>query len=61
MNVIAETFRQPMKQMIGTGLLKVQKPFKGRVSQYVFFFIGLVGHNIWWELVETARSDLKTV
>ena len=31
------------------------------IAKYFFSFIGPVGHNIWWENVETACSDLKTV
>ena len=35
------------------------KCIKGRVLQKYYSFIGLVGHKIWWEIVETGRSDLN--
>ena len=32
---------------------------KGTYRKKNFSFTGPIGHNIWWEIVKTARSDLK--
>ena len=34
-------------------------PLKGTYCKFFFSFTGPIGHNIWWKIVKTARSDLK--